>query len=117
MQATPKGTVMILHTDSKEWLQAAALSGLLDPDAKQKVDEVLTENARLLKEIDRLKTWNQILEHNRRDNLNALLRGYAQRISEEERRKDAIHARIAIGAMAVALAITLTINICMAMML
>lgn len=117
MQPTPKGTVMILHTDSKEWLQTAALSGLLDPEVRQKVDAVLIENARLMKENNELRMWNVVLEHNRRDNLDALLRGYAHRADEKERRKDAFHVRMAIGALAVALAITVTINICMAMML
>ena len=117
MQTMPKGTVMILHSDSKEWLQTAAYSGLLDPETRRKVEEVLTENAKLLKEIDRLKIWNRILEHNRRDNMNALLRGYAQRLNENEYRKDAFHVRLAIGALAVFLAISVTINLCVWMLM
>lgn len=117
MQTKLKGTVMVLHSDSKEWLQTAAYSGLLDPETRRKVEEVLNENARLMKEIDRLKIWNRILEHNRRDNRDALLRGYMQKLNEDEYRKDAFHARLAIGALAVALAISLTFDICVMMLM
>lgn len=111
--ATPKGTIMILHTDSKDWLQTAAMSGLLDPEVRGKVETVLKENTRLMKENESLRIWNRILEQNRRDNISALLRGYSDRRNEEERQKEAFHFRLAIGALAVALAITLTIDVCM----